>query len=577
MSTDAAWFRHYDAGVPRSLHPYPERTLLDELDAAARECPERAFVLFKGTRLTYAGIAGLSRRCAAGLHALGLRRGDRIGLLLPNCPQYLIAQFAAWRLGATVVPINPLYTGAELTHPLRDTGCTLVVALSSFYEHVKAVQADTAVRQVIVANIKEHLPALLRLAFTLFVERRQGHRARLRDGDRGFVELLGTGGQALETVPPEAAGRPDEVALILMSGGTTGAPKGVIGLHRALAMSGRQLRAWYGDTRPPGADTLLLPLPLFHAYGCVAMQGFLLLARNTVALVPNPRDLKDLLRTVARTRPTLFLGVPTLFNALVNHPDVQRGRVDLSSIRMCLSGAAPLLAETRRRFEELSGTRILEGYSLTEALIAAVVTPFQGLCKPGSVGVPLPDVELRIVAAEDGTCTLPAGQTGEVLLRAPQQMPGYWGRNAESAEVLQHYDDGPAWLHTGDLGYLDEDGFLFLVDRKKDLMKPGGLQVWPREVEEVLAMHPAVSEVGVAGVQDGPRGEIVKAWVVLRAGQRADEAELRAFCKTRLAPFKVPTRVAFRSELPKSLVGKVLRRVLVAEEREQAGRESAAG
>jgi long-chain acyl-CoA synthetase len=264
-----------------------------------------------------------------------------------------------------------------------------------------------------------------------------------------------------------------------------------------------------------------------------------------------------------------------LFNALVNHPDVQRGRVDLRSVRMCLSGAAPLLAETRRRFEELSGTRILEGYSLTEALIAAVVTPFEGLCKPGSVGVPLPDVELRIVDAEDGARVLTAGQVGEVLLRAPQQMPGYWQRASESDEVLRRYDDGPAFLHTGDLGYLDDDGFLFLVDRKKDLMKPGGLQVWPREVEEVLAQHPAVAEVGVAGVQDGTRGEIVKAWVVLRAGQHADEAELRAFCKARLAPYKVPSRVAFRSDLPKSLVGKVLRRLLVAEERE--GTRAASG
>ncbi len=573
MSTDAAWFQHYDANVPRSLHPYPERTLLDELDTAAHECPERAFVLFKGTRLTYADMAALSRRCALGLRARGVQRGDRVGLLLPNCPQYLIAQFAAWRLGATVVPLNPLYTGAELAQPLRDTGCTLIVVLSAFYEHVKAVQAETALRTIVVANIKEHLPPLLRLAFTLFVERRQGHRALRRDGDPAFVELLEA--QPQEPVPAQAAGRPDEIAMILMSGGTTGTPKGVIGLHRALSMSGRQLSAWYGGARAPGADTLLLPLPLFHAYGCVAMQGFLLLTRNTVALVPNPRDLKDLLRTVARTRPTLFLGVPTLFNALVNHPDVQRRRVDLSSIRMCLSGAAPLLAETRRRFEELSGTRILEGYALTESLIAAVVTPFQGTRKLGSVGIPLPDVELRIVDAERGARVLPVGETGEVLLRAPQQMPSYWQRADDDNEVLRHYDDGPAWLHTGDLGYVDEDGFLFLVDRKKDLMKPGGLQVWPREVEEALAAHPAVAEVGVAGVQDGTRGEIVKAWVVLRAGQQADEAELRAFCKARLAPFKIPSRIAFRADLPKSLVGKVLRRRLVAEDREQMAQSAA--
>jgi long-chain acyl-CoA synthetase len=268
--------------------------------------------------------------------------------------------------------------------------------------------------------------------------------------------------------------------------------------------------------------------------------------------------------------------VPTLFAALVNHRRMRRGAGDLKSLRVCMSGAAPLLAETRRRFEAAAGCPILEGYSLTEAMIAATVNPFLRGSRPGSVGLPLPDVEIRIVDDEHGLRRLGPGEVGEILIRAPQVMPGYWGREAETRETLRVHDDGPPFLHTGDLGYLDDDGFLFIVDRKKDLMKPGGLQVWPREVEEALAAHPAVAEVGVAGVLDERRGEIVKAWVVLRPGTAATADDLRAWCKERLAPFKVPAQVAFRSDLPKSLVGKVLRRALVAEDRAGASPQTGA-
>lgn len=563
MPAEAPWFKSYDAGVPRTLAPYPERTLVDELRAAARERPQHPFVLFKGACLSYAQVDRASDELAVGLAELGVQRGDRVGLLLPNCPQFLLAQFAAWKLGAIVVPLNPLYAGDELRGPLRETGCTLLVTLTPFYERVKDVQAGTALRRVVATNIKEYLPPHLRLLFTLFVERRQGHRIELRDGDAWLQSLLRRG----QAPPHEAASAPGDAAVIMMSGGTTGAPKGVVGPHRSLLIAGLQLRAWYQAAGRDGEDRLLLPLPLFHSYGTIAVLPFTLLTRNSLALVPNPRDLGDLLKTVRRVRPTMLLGVPTLFGALVNHPAVRGGRTDLRSIRACMSGAAPLMADTKRRFEELSGSRILEAYSLTEALLAAVVNPFHGVNKIGSVGLPLPDVELRIVDDEDETTDLPLGRVGEILIRAPQIMPGYWEREAESAEALRRHDDGPPWLHTGDLGYLDDDGYLFIVDRKKDLMKPGGLQVWPREVEEVLAAHPAVAEVGVAGVLDAQRGELVKAWVVLRPGLSATVDELRAWCKERLAPFKVPTQVAFRGELPKSLVGKVLRRMLVEQDR----------
>jgi long-chain acyl-CoA synthetase len=357
----------------------------------------------------------------------------------------------------------------------------------------------------------------------------------------------------------------DDPAAIMLSGGTTGTPRGVLGRHGDLVITGLQGRAWCASVVRDGGETLLLPLPLFHAAGGILGLSVMLAGGNAISLVPNPRDLDDLLRTIRRVRPTFFAGVPTLFAALLDHPRLRAGRVDIRSIKLCFCGAAPLLAETKRRFEELTGGRIAEMYSMTEALVALVGNPVAGVNKIGSVGMPAPDVDLRIVDTESGRRDLAAGEVGEVLIRAPQIMTGYWRAPEETALALRdHGDGGGPWLHTGDLGYLDEDGYLFLVDRMKDLMKPGGLQVWPREVEEVVATHPSVADVGVAGVKDA-RGEAVKAWVVLRPGATATADEIRAWCKERLAPFKVPSQVEFRPDLPKSLVGKVLRRALAAE------------
>jgi long-chain acyl-CoA synthetase len=310
---------------------------------------------------------------------------------------------------------------------------------------------------------------------------------------------------------------------------------------------------------------ILLPLPLFHVYANVGAQGLAFTTGAQLALVPNPRDLPDLISTIRRVRPTFLAGVPTLYIALLNHPDVKSGKVDFRSIQICFSGASALLADTKERFESLTGGRIVEGYSLTEAMMALTVNPVLGRNKMGSVGMPLPDVHVRIFDAEEGTRVLPVREVGEIAFSAPQLMVGFWNRPDETAGVLRdHVEDGITrrWLHTGDLGYHDEDGYLFIVDRKKDLIKPGGYQVWPREVEEILAAHPAVAEVGVAGVPDDLKGEAVKAWIVLRAGHTATELELRTFCRERLAPYKVPSRIEFKSDLPKTMVGKVLRRAL---------------
>jgi long-chain acyl-CoA synthetase len=554
------WLAHYDQGVPETLGPYPERTLLDDLAEAVAQRPEAPALLFKGRTISHGELDRRSDAFAAALAGLGVAKGDRVALLLPNCPQFLICELGAWKAGAVVHPLNPIYTEQELEGALRRTGAETIVVLTPFYGRVKAVQPRTALHRVVATNVKEYLPPLLRVLFTLARERRDGHRVRIADGDLWLGDLLDRHRDAPRPAGPVAAADP---AVILMSGGTTGTPKGVVGLHRHYTITGRQLGTWLQAGTKPWDDVIMAALPLFHSFANIGIQSVALRNHNAIALVPNPRDLDDLLDTIAKTRPTAFSGVPTLFNALLHHPRVQAGKVDFSSVKVCFSGAAPLLAETKRRFEELTGGRIVEGYSLTEAMLACAVNPVEGPNKIGSVGMPLPDVEIRIVDPEGGA-GLPAGEVGEVLIKAPQLMAGYWDDPEETAATVRTHAGG-RWLHTGDLGYLDGDGYLFIVDRMKDLIKTHGYQVWPREIEEVLAAHPAVAEVGVAGVPDEAKGEVAKAWVVLRPGQQAGAEELRAFCRERLAPYKVPATVEFRAELPKSMVGKVLRRALTAE------------
>jgi long-chain acyl-CoA synthetase len=558
----APWLAHYDPGVPATLAPYPDRTLLDYVSDAARSRPDSAALLFKGARVSYGELDRLSDACAAAFAALGISRGDRVGLLLPNCPQFFIAQFGAWKIGAIAAPLNPIYTEHELEGPLRDHGIETVLTLTRFYQRVKNVQSKTGVRRVIATNIKEFFPPHLRVLFTLFRETRDGDRIRLKPGDHDFAHLLLVNhGRTPAVAPPVAA----DPAVLLMSGGTTGTPKGVLGTHGAYVMAGLQIKTWNASALQGPADVIFLPLPMFHVYANVGVQSLSFISGCAMAIVPNPRDLADLLADVRRVKPTFFNGVPTLYIAMLNHPLVQRGKIDFKSIRICFSGAAPLLADTKTRFEALTGARIVEGYSLTEGMMALCVNPARGDNKLGSVGMPLPDVTVRIFDADEGVRELAVKEVGEIAIAAPQLMAGYWKQPEETANVLRDHAEAGitrCFLHTGDLGYLDEDGYLFIVDRKKDLIKTSGYQVWPREIEEAIAAHPAVAEVGVAGVPDATKGEVVKAWVVLRQGQAVSEAELRAFCRETLAPYKVPAKVEFRAELPKTMVGKVLRRKL---------------
>lgn len=562
--TEHPWYRHYDPGVPRSIGAYPAGTLLDAIDEGVRERPDAPAFLYKGRAVSWAELQESSDAFAMAFAAMGVKRGDRVACILPNCPQFFIGELAAWKLGAVYVPLNPIYTEDELAGPLETTGASVVLVLSAFYERLKAVQRRVpGVEQVVVTNIKEWFPPLLRLLFTVAAERKTGHRATPRDGDPWLHALLArhAGGRPTELRPG-----PDDDALLLMSGGTTGTPKAVRVHHGGLVQTGTQVNAWLGAVLPPWEGVYCLPLPMFHSYGACGVQSVCFLGHNPIALVPNPRDFDDLVKTIERTRPAVFCGVPTLYNALLNHRRVKSRKADFRSMKACVSGAAPMMVETMKRFEEVTGARIVEGYALTESVLAATLSPLQGPQKPGSVGTPLPDVVVRIVDADDPAKPMAPGAVGEVLITGPQIMRGYWQNEAETREMLRRGEDGRWWLHTADLGYLDDDGYLFIVDRKKDLIKMRGMQVWPREIEEVIASHPAVQEVGVRGFPDPAQGEVAVAFVVRRMGHTVAAQEIRQWCKERMAPFKVPVRVVFKTELPKSMVGKILRRFLTEEQ-----------
>jgi long-chain acyl-CoA synthetase len=550
------WFKSYDPTLPRTLRPYPEKTILDVIDETVRERPDHPALLFKGARLTYATLAQLSDAFGAALVAQGVKKGDRVALLLPNSPQAVIAQVGAWKAGAIVSPLNALYTERELEHALNETGAETAIVLTPFYTKIKALQPRTQMKRVIATNIKEYLPPVMRLLFTLAKEKKEGHRVTLQPGDLWLGDLIK---QHANDKPKVAVG-PLDPALLLFSGGTTGLPKAALGTHQAIVITALQLRAYARAILEDWNDILTWAMPNFHVYGNMAMSCAFA-ARWPMAVVPNPRDIDDLVKTIQKVHPSCLHGVPTLFIALLNHPAVKAGKVDFKSMKLCWSAAAPLMAETKQRFETLTGGWLLEAYAMTETMLSAVCCPVHGQYKVGSVGVPLPDVDLRIVDVDSGEQTLPLGQVGEIVIQAPQIMRGYWERPTETRDMIR---DG--WVYTGDLGYLDEDGYLFIVDRKKDLIKPGGFQVWPREVEEIIAMHPAVAEVSVAGVPDKTQGEAVKAWVVVRPGQEVTVEELRSFCKEKLAGYKVPRQIEFRENLPKTMVGKVLRRELIKEE-----------
>ncbi|PWH13605.1 MAG: long-chain fatty acid--CoA ligase [Anaerolineae bacterium] len=563
------WLKNYDEGVPASLQ-YPNVPLFHFLEESARKYPDRPCTLFKGATISFREMNELTDRIAGALAAMGVKKGDRVGIFMPNTPQFVMCYFGILKAGGVVVATNPLYTPNEIEHQVNDAGIEVMFVMTNFYKTIKAVQPKTKIKTLVVTNLKEYLPPVLRILFTLAREKKGGFRIEggLQPGDVWLQDILK---KYTPADRPKLDIGPEDTCLFQYSGGTTGISKGAVALHRNIVANSLQIKAWMGKALEEGKDIMLMAIPLFHVYGMVAGMNFALAAGATMVMVPNPRDLKDVLENINKYRPTIFPGVPTLYNALNNHPDVAAGKYNLRSIKACISGSAPLLRETKEKFEALTGGKLFEGYGLSEAPTATHCNPMFGTNKTGSIGMPLPDVECKIISLDDGVTELPTGEIGELVIRGPQVMKGYHNMPTETANTLRDLGDGAPWLFTGDIARMDEDGYFYIVDRKKELIKPGGFQVWPREVEEVIIAHPKVLECGVAGIPDPYRGETVKAWIV-KKDESLTEEEIKAWCKERLAAYKVPTHIEFRTELPKTTVGKILRRELVRQHKEQGGK-----
>ena len=564
------WLSHYEEGVPAEVE-IPDYPVTQNLINSAEKYPNNTATIFGNvveplgnalmdTTMNYRSLLDLTYRFAAALQKSGVKKGDRVALYLPNCPQFVIAYYATLMVGGIVVPCNPAYVAREIKHQLNDSGAETIIVLSLMYPNVKKIRAETALKQVIVANIKEYFPGLLKFLFTVATEKKEGHYQDI-SGDANtywFQDVL-TGAPARPT--PVEIGMED-TAVLMYTGGTTGISKGAQLTHRNVQANAVQTRAWF-PRMVEGQETILTSLPLYHSYAMTTCMNLGALSGAALLLIPNPRVLPHILKSINKHHPTLYPGVPALYISLINHPDISQYNV--SSIKACISGAAPLPVEVQQKFQALTGGRLVEGYGLSEATPVTHANPIYGENRIGTIGLPFPSTDAKIMDIETEKQDLPPGEVGALVLRGPQVMKGYWQMPTETANVLRE-----GWLHTGDIARMDEDGYFQIVDRKKDMiLGAGGLNIYPREVEEVLYQHPKVKECAVAGVPVAGKGERVKAFIVLKEGETSTEEEMIEFCRENMARYKVPKFVEFRDELPTTMVGKVLRRVLVEEEKKK--------
>lgn len=549
------WIKSYDQGVPVELE-FPDIPLHKLLENSVEQFPNKPAILFKGRSISYTELNALSDAVATALATNGFQHGDRAVIYMPNTPQFVISYYGILKAGGIVIATNPLYTERELEHQLADCGAETVFVMSLYYDLLKRVQVkgNTAVKRIIVTNIKEYLPTHLKLLFTLAKEKKGGHRIKLQPGDMWFQDFLAAVSQST-SVDVSVSG--DDMALLQYTGGTTGLSKGAIGLHKNLVANTIMINKWLTNTEE-GNEIMLTAIPLFHSFGMIVAMNFGIMIGGTLVLIPDPRDQKDLLESINKYKPTIFPGVPALYVAINNNPDVASGKYDIKSIKVCVSGSAPLLRETKQKFEELTGGKLVEGFGLTEAHVVTHANPIFGENREGSIGLPLTNVECRIVDPETGTNEMKVGEIGELVIKGPNVMAGYWEMPTETANTLR---DG--WLYTGDIARMDKEGYFYIEDRKKDMIIAGGFNIYPREVEEVLASHPAVLEVAVAGVPDPKRGETVKAWIVKKEGDPTTETEIIDWSKEHLARYKYPRIIEFRDDLPRTTVGKVLKRDLI--------------
>lgn len=572
MYDQKPWIQKYEPGVPETIE-YNGQLLHEMLDASAQKYANHiatrlvlAYLPLGITvqaKQTYSELKNAVDCFASALYNMGLQQGDRIAIMLPNSPQQVVAFFGALKAGCVVVNTNPTYTPREIGQILEDSGASAMLLLSSFYERLEQVKDATNLKHIIVTDV----PDSLSFPFNKLVERQvraSGMMVDIPDGPGiwRFNNLINTNASR----PPTINVGPDDTVLFQYTSGTTGVPKAAMLTHRSFGSNIQQLEAWYRNMEY-GGEKVLGSIPFFHIYGLTVAKLFAMYSGAELIITPDPRKTELILDIIQREKVTMYPGIPTMYTAIINHPKVAES--DLRSVKACLSGGMALPLEVQRRFEQLTGGKLVEGYGLTETSPAACANPINGLRKEGSIGLPLPSTEVSIISleanAEGKFETVPAGQEGELIIRGPQVMKGYWNRPDETAVTLD--EDG--WLHTGDIAKMDEDGCFYIVDRKKDLIIASGYNIVPREVEEVLYMHAKVMEAAVAGVPDPVRGETVKAYVVLKEGQTSTQDEINAFCREHLAPYKVPRIVEFRSELPKSQIGKILRRVLVEEEKQK--------
>ena len=555
--TDRPWLKSYPPGIVWDAS-FPAHSLVKLLDDAVERFPERPCLDFLGKTSTYGEVGDLVRRAAKGFAALGVRPGLRVGLMLPNTPYYVIAYFAVLRAGGTVVNINPLYVEREIRQLLADAGCGIVVTLDLrlTYDVLERLRDGNPLKTLVVCPMADILPFPKDMLYRA-LRRRDQAEFPADDAHVVFSALVDNDGR----FDPPAVDPIRDVAVLQYTGGTTGTPKGAMLSHANLVANVRQCTAWFPEFRA-GEERTLAVLPFFHVFAMTVVMNLSLAAGAEIVLLPR-FDLKELLKTIHQKRPTSFPGVPTLFTAINSAKDLDR--YDLTSIRSCISGGAPLPLEVKKQFEALTGCTLVEGYGLSETSPVVACNPLKGVNKPGSVGPPMPGTVVEIVSVDEPTRLLGLGERGEVRVRGPQVMLGYWAQPEATADVLR---DGA--VRTGDIGYLDQDGYLFLVDRIKDVVIAGGYKIYPRLVEEAIFQHPQVRECIVIGVPDRYRGQTVKAFVVLREGERLAAEDLTEFLKQRLSPIEMPKLIEFRESLPRTLIGKPSKRALEQEEAARA-------
>jgi len=563
MNAEKRWHRQYPIEVAPT-YEYPKHNIAYFLIQTAIKYPTRDAIEFMGKHITYGKLLEDCYRFAHLLQSFGIAKGDRVALMLPNCPQAIIAFYGSLLAGAVVVQTNPMYTEREIEHQLSDAGAKLIITLDLLHRKVLGIRNRTQIKHVLVTSIKDYLPFPINLLYPIKAKKDGGDLSV--DYSESVLSYKKEMARVSNAPIHAEVDAEHDIALLQYTGGTTGLSKGVMLTHYNVTSNTVQITKWMykiGDGEQQ--EVYIGALPTFHVFGMTAFMNKAVAMGALMSLIPK-FDAEQVLKNIAKLKGTLFPGAPTMYIALLNHPKVKS--YDLSSIKVCVSGAAAMPQEVQDRFEELTGGRLTEGYGLTEASPVTHVNPAWDNRKVGTIGVPLPDTDAKVVD-ENGE-EVPVGEIGELIIRGPQVMKGYWNREEETRNTLK---DG--WLYTGDMAKMDEEGYFQIVDRKKDLIIAGGFNIYPREIEEVLYQHEDIKEAVVAGVPDAYRGETVKAYIVLREGSNVTDTELNTFCRERLAAFKVPRMYEFRDSLPKTMVGKVLRRKLLEEEQQRGQAQGA--